>query len=388
MEDPETEALAETHGDGAMQPGGGGALSGALVPRSLDELQRFAQTVSQSRMVPKAFRGKPQDVTVAVMHGLEIGLRPLQALQNIAIINGQPSIYGDAALALVRRSGACEYVNEWHETTDQGLTAYAETKRKSEPEPAVRTFSEQDAKNAGLWGRKGPWSDYPQRMLQMRARSWLLRDIYPDVLQGLYIAEEAEAIPEDSGETVDPRGEMSKSSQSSTRSSGGRQQPPKQVEAYEHTLTPQQAEKLQKRDDALMEREGKDLAAAIASVEDEMEGWPSDRLVSACDTMLETHRERLQDHEAEAQHGEREVPDEEAGTEPEAESLGEELPDDFPAVRHLREAGFTTLQHVDDLSDEDLQEIDGIGETYATQIRDRLEAIKVGDIDPNSELPF
>jgi hypothetical protein len=377
MSDPETEALTETGGDSAMHAEPAVPLSGALVPRSLDELQRFAKTVSQSRMVPKAFRGKPQDVTVAVMHGLEIGLRPLQALQNIAIINGQPSIYGDAALALVRRSGACEYVNEWHESTDQGLTAYAETKRNSEPEPAVRTFSEQDAKNAGLWGRKGPWSDYPQRMLQMRARSWLLRDIYPDVLQGLYIAEEAEAIPEGNGETVDPRGEMSKSKQASQQPARGREQPQKQVEAYGYTLTPQQAEKLKKRDDALMEREGQDLAAAIASVEGEMEDWPSDRLVSACDTMLKTHRERLQDQtdtsvKAEAQHGEREHPD--AGT---TKHQGDEKTDPRAHMDEPDEEAGT---------DSDTQDADEVKEAAESGDPEEDEPEEFEDAD--AELPF
>jgi len=227
-------------------PAPAGGLGGALVPQSLDELQRFAETVANSRMVPKPYRGKPQDVVVTVMHGLEIGMKPLQALQNIALINGKPSVYGDGAIALVRRSPACEYVNEWTEHDDQhGLTAYAETKRKGEPTPSQRAFSKQDAQEAGLWGRKGPWSDYPRRMLQMRARSWLLRDVYADVLQGLYIAEEAEAIPADQGETIDPRGEMSQSQPSQNgQSRNGRAQKQRRQQPRSDDLTID--EKLQK----------------------------------------------------------------------------------------------------------------------------------------------
>ena len=48
---------------------------------------------------------------IAIMHGLEVGLSPLSALQRIAVINGRPTIWGDGALALVKASGLCEATN-------------------------------------------------------------------------------------------------------------------------------------------------------------------------------------------------------------------------------------------------------------------------------------
>jgi hypothetical protein len=62
-------------------------------------------------------------------------------------------------------------------------------------EPVVRSFSVEDAKKAGLWGKAGPWQQYPKRMLQMRARGFAVRDAFPDVLRGLITAEEAADIP-------------------------------------------------------------------------------------------------------------------------------------------------------------------------------------------------
>ena len=47
-------------------------------------------------------------------------------------------------------------------------------------------------KKAGLWGKAGPWSQYPKRMLQMRARSFALRDKFADALSGLLMAEEVQ----------------------------------------------------------------------------------------------------------------------------------------------------------------------------------------------------
>src|SRR3546814_15538068 len=44
-------------------------------------------------------------------------------------------------------------------------------------------------------GKQGPWSQYPQRMRQMRARAWAMRDGFADVLKGIGIAEEVRDFP-------------------------------------------------------------------------------------------------------------------------------------------------------------------------------------------------
>jgi hypothetical protein len=55
----------------------------------------------------------------------------------------------------------------------------------------------------GRNGAPGPWQQYPDRMLQARARSFALRDVFPDVLLGLSMsAEELGDIPP---EDVAPR---------------------------------------------------------------------------------------------------------------------------------------------------------------------------------------
>ena len=157
----------------------------SLAPRNLDEAFRLADMLADSDLVPKDYKGKPGNCMVAMQWGAEIGLKPLQAMQNIAVINGRPSLWGDAVIALVRGSPLCEYVLE----SDDGKTATCRVKRRGEPEQ-IRTFSVDDAKTAGLSGKQGPWSTNPKRMRQMRARAFALRDVFPDVLKGMPIAEE------------------------------------------------------------------------------------------------------------------------------------------------------------------------------------------------------
>lgn len=163
-----------------------------LVPRDMSEAMHLAEVLASSDLVPRDYQRKPGNILVAMQWGAEVGLKPLQALQNIAVINGRPALWGDAVVALVRGSGLLEYMQE----TAEGDTAVCVIKRKGQPEE-VRTFSAADAKAAGLSGKSGPWTQYPARMRQMRARAFALRDAFADVLKGLPVAEEVQDIPTD-----------------------------------------------------------------------------------------------------------------------------------------------------------------------------------------------
>ncbi len=161
-----------------------------LSPRTFEQALTFADYLADSDLVPKDFKGRPGNCLIAMQWGAELGLKPLQAMQNLAIINGRPSLWGDAVIALVRASPLCEFVLE----SDDGDTATCRVKRRGEPEQS-RTFSTADAKTAGLLGKAGPWTQYPKRMRQMRARAFALRDVFPDVLRGLPVAEEVMDTP-------------------------------------------------------------------------------------------------------------------------------------------------------------------------------------------------
>lgn len=162
-----------------------------LSPQTFEQALTFAQYLADSDMVPKDFKGKPANCLIGMQWGMELGMKPLQAIQNIAVINGRPNLWGDAMLALVRSSPLCEWVTEgWHPNG----TAYCKAKRRGEPEQ-IREFSDADAKLAGLQGKQGPWTTGPKRMKQLRARGFALRDVFTDVLRGMGMAEEALDTP-------------------------------------------------------------------------------------------------------------------------------------------------------------------------------------------------
>ena len=166
-----------------------------LEPTNLKEAQEFATTLSKSGLVPKDFQNKPANILVAVQWGYEIGLAPMQALQNIAVINGRPSLWGDSLLALVKQHKNFAGCREWIE----GTIAFCEIKRtlnNGEIEATLAQFSEGDAQKAGLLNKQGPWRQYPKRMMQLRARGFAIRDAFPDAIKGLITAEEAMDYPD------------------------------------------------------------------------------------------------------------------------------------------------------------------------------------------------
>lgn len=175
----------------------------SLVPTTMDEMELFAEKLSKSILVPKDYQGKPANCFVAIQWGLECGLAPLQALQSIAVINGKPSMYGDALLAMVRADSRCLGV---HEEQDGGVATCIIKRKHSDGsvEEVKRTFSMKQAQQAGLSNRP-TWKAYPERMLQHRARGNAIRDAFPDVIHGLISAEEAQDY--DEPKDVTPRQE-------------------------------------------------------------------------------------------------------------------------------------------------------------------------------------
>lgn len=169
----------------------GGGRVAAIVPGDFESCYRLATVVKASGMAPKSF-STVESITVAMMHGMELGLTPMAALQSIAVVNGTPTVFGDGMLALVRASGLLEDIQEEIERDKEGVPTFAfcKVKRAGQASWVARGFTRAEAMKAGLWNKAGPWTQYPQRMLQMRARSWALRDAFADVLRGLQQTEE------------------------------------------------------------------------------------------------------------------------------------------------------------------------------------------------------
>lgn len=165
---------------------------------SLDAAWRFAQGIVQGGMAPKGIR-EPGAVVAIIEAGMELGLPAMFALSHLTFINGKLGIMGDAAKALVLNSGKLDKrtgIRVRYEGQGDELRAIVTSHRLGEVEPVSHEFSVADAKKAKLWGKSGPWTEYPGRMLMYRALGFHVRDQYPDVMMGVGLREELEDYPE------------------------------------------------------------------------------------------------------------------------------------------------------------------------------------------------
>ena len=174
---------------------------GGLIPDNYDDLWRVATGYVRSGMLPVAY-DTAEKVITGMQYAKELKLHPLTALKSIAVIKGTPSLFGDLPLALVKRTGELdeEVFDEYLIAENYDRICVSNKNLKAEFYGAVCVikrkggnikefvFTVDDAKKAGLWG-KNVWNSYPKLMIKYRVRSMALKDVFPDVLNGICIAE-------------------------------------------------------------------------------------------------------------------------------------------------------------------------------------------------------
>lgn len=201
-----------------IRMGTGGHLA-PIIPKSVEDTFRIAKGVVQAGLAPYALiRGKnPNEaataVAVVIMSGMELGLLPMVALRSFTVINGRPALYGDGLMAVIRRSGKMKVYTQRYDFTEQ--KAVVSATRADTGETMEYVFTKQEAIDADLWddrpevdkydrsgnieGKKpndSPWFRYRSRMMIFRARTYLFRDLFADVLGGITDEYEASSIPE------------------------------------------------------------------------------------------------------------------------------------------------------------------------------------------------
>jgi hypothetical protein len=177
----------------ALAPRNG--MAALLEPQTREDVLAYCKQLSESQLVPKSFQGRPADIVIAWRMGLRLGLDEFASMNSLAVINGRPTLWGDSML------GICQARSDWAgmSVTWSGTECTVTVKRRHHSEVCEYqgTFSEAAAKTAGLLGKAGPWTQYPRRMIELRARAFALRAAYADALCGLVSREEMEGVTVD-----------------------------------------------------------------------------------------------------------------------------------------------------------------------------------------------
>lgn len=199
-----------------------------------------AKIVSQSSLIPAEYRGKPADIIWAMDIGDALGVPYTQVMQSMVVARGKMTMSADLMGAIVRRAGHKLRIHE------DGNTVTASIVRADDPDyEFVVTWDEKKAREAGLWGNRGPWTQYPRQMLRARAITEVCRQGASDALAGnVYTAEELTSEPQKpqdrpaeaaEADSADARGRARRIAESA---SGPKEMPPPAERKHESGIIP------------------------------------------------------------------------------------------------------------------------------------------------------
>ena len=193
---PKAHQSAATH---MTQPQSQASMSLSQTRMTIEEKVEWCKLMSAGDMAPKQYQGKPSNVLFALEYAEAVGVPAIHALMSIAVINGKPSPSSELMVTLARKAGH----KVWTELADDKLSATTFVVRADMPDKVFSdTFDKQLAQQAGLWGKSGPWVNYPDVMLANRSKSRAIRMACPEVLAGVTTSAEEQADMVD-GEVVD-----------------------------------------------------------------------------------------------------------------------------------------------------------------------------------------
>lgn len=183
------------------------ALTGyALKPTTFKELIELCTILSRSTFIPKAYQGQVGDIVAASQMGARFGWDPLTSLQSIAVVNGTPTVWGDALRALVfsdpNFSGVKEEELKGTKPEEQGYRCTLSHKTRGD---LTEVFTMDMAQKAGLTNSMA-YKNHPMSMCRRRAFGRCANAWFPEATKGLYtreIVEESQPQPVDVTNSVE-----------------------------------------------------------------------------------------------------------------------------------------------------------------------------------------
>lgn len=199
-----------------------------------------AKIVSQSSLIPAEYRGKPADIIWAMDIGDALGVPYTQVMQSMVVARGKMTMSADLMGAIVRRAGHKLRIHE------DGNSVTASIVRADDPDYEFTvTWDEKKAREAGLWGNRGPWTQYPRQMLRARAITEVCRQGASDALAGnVYTAEELTSEPQGPQESpteaapTNGRGAQGKARRIAENARGPKDVPPPTERKHEVGIIP------------------------------------------------------------------------------------------------------------------------------------------------------
>jgi len=159
-----------------------------------DKMMGMAEFLSKSTIIPVQYQNRSENILIAIDLASRMGVSVLALMQSLYIINGKPSLSGQAIASLIRSSGQftnveLHYTGEPH-TDSWGAFVTAERNGKLLKGAEVTVKM---AKAEGWYQKNGSkWQTLTELMLSYRSYTYFARMYAPEILLGLHVIEEVE----------------------------------------------------------------------------------------------------------------------------------------------------------------------------------------------------
>lgn len=161
---------------------------------ALNRAYKNAVILAKSDLVPEMYKGRADNVLLAMDMASRTGFSLMQVMQNLYIVRGKPGWSGSFCMSAIKASGLYEwvkYVKVGEPGTDsEGVMVQA--KDKSTGEVVNGPVVDWATVKAYGWHTKpgSQWKMAPELMFKYRAAAFFARTECPEVLQGVQTQEE------------------------------------------------------------------------------------------------------------------------------------------------------------------------------------------------------
>ena len=172
----------------SIAPQNTGESGQVFAPAQFEHAQRIAKLLSSSDLVPNQYKGNIANTMVALEMAFRMNASPLMVMQNLHIIHGRPSWASSFIIASINSCG--KFGTLRFKSDDKSCRAIATDRSTGEIIEGPLVTMEM-AKLEGWIDKAGSkWKTMPELMLKYRAAAFFGRLYCPEIMMGLYSADE------------------------------------------------------------------------------------------------------------------------------------------------------------------------------------------------------
>lgn len=155
-----------------------------------EHAQRVAKMIAVSSLVPEAYKGKIENVMIAMEMANRMSISPLMVMQNLYIVKGNPGWSGQFVIGIINNSKRFGSELEFVPSGDGDHYGYEARTKGENPKKGTKVDWKM-VKGEGWLDKPGSkWKTMPEQMFKYRAAALFGREHCPDLLMGMQTAEE------------------------------------------------------------------------------------------------------------------------------------------------------------------------------------------------------